>query len=361
MLFSFCFCVLILVIRSQINPLGWTSSSLLEYVRSNITTFSNGTDYYLIDPDDFISNTTKKENLLMLLSSIFEKYNIKIIFIVIRDMYPFFGYEQNIFDLAKNFSVGLLNNDTLMDYMAIAFSIEDDAQGIVLGKTVKGTFTYGTVNGYLNAIHSDLEKKKYYIAFFTLLTYINDKKVLLMNSILIILLPLMIVGGLFIIVFSIWGIIFGIVTIIDDHKKAKSVQLLIEEFREKKKGKEMFETICVFCLEPFTERQMNVITDESTHSDNTNDTSIRYENVEIVQSSSQQDDVNECTHHMHVECLEQWREICECCPLCKENVDMIENTDEGREKIYHVIWNVQRKKYCCSSCCFPFKTRSNKK
>ena len=362
MLFSFCFFIVILGVLSQNNSLGWTSSSLLDYVRSNINSINpNSTEYYFIDPDYFIQNTTEKESLLDLLSSIYEKYKIKIIFIVIKEMYPFFGYEQNIFDLAKNFTVVLFNNDTLLEYMTIAFSIEDDAQGVVLGKAVANNFTYGTINGYLYSIHSELEKKKYYSSFFSLLTYIKDKKVLPIYPLWLILSPLMIIGGLCLIVFTIFGIVFGVMEILDNKKKAKSVQLQIEEFREKKKGKEIFDTVCVFCLQPFIEGQ-SVITDESNHSANTNDTSIRYENVEIVQNNSQQNEVNVCTHHMHIECCEQWKEMCgECCPLCKENVDMIENTDEGREKIYHLIWNVQRKKYCCLPCCFPFKKGDNKK
>ena len=63
----------------------WTVQSLVNYANTHMEVISpNKTDYYLIDPDDYLSDNGRA-NLFGLMKTIKEKENVNIVFIIIKE------------------------------------------------------------------------------------------------------------------------------------------------------------------------------------------------------------------------------------------------------------------------------------
>ena len=196
-LFYVCFCINIVFSKSdEWNKTEWTVSELLSYASTlsgnkytkYFTVLSpNGNTYYqmgtqsssylFLDPNMYISDYYNKITLNDLLNSIYQKYQIKTIFIVIKKIVPFFGKKVDINTFATKFSTDFHKDMTLSDYMTILFSIDDNIQTILTGYKVDKQFNSEILDSYLYDIKNEISKKKYQKAFIKLLQDIDTKKV----------------------------------------------------------------------------------------------------------------------------------------------------------------------------------------
>ena len=191
-LFYICFCINIVFSRSdEWDKTEWTVSDLISYASTqtgrrytqyipygNVYDQQGTTQSYLfLDPNMYISDYYNKNTLNNLLNSIYQKYQIKTIFIVIKKIVPFFGKKVDINSFASSFSTDFYKDKTLSDYMTIVFSIEDNMQTILTGYKVDKQFNSKILDSYLNDIKNEINKKKYKKAFIKLLQDIDTKKV----------------------------------------------------------------------------------------------------------------------------------------------------------------------------------------
>ena len=157
-------------ISAVFNKQYWTPSELIDYAnnhREEIT--PNSTDYYLIDPDNYLTEM-KRSSLFSLMNTILSKKQIKIVLIII------FHTSYTPFYFTETFMVKFFYDHDLPLHIACFFDIENRKMQIVTGGQARKTYTDLWCANVLKKLKSNLQNKLYSEAFTQLLTYfINNE------------------------------------------------------------------------------------------------------------------------------------------------------------------------------------------
>ena len=362
-LFYVCFCINIVFSKSdEWNKTEWTVSELLSYASTlsgnkytkYFTVLSpNGNTYYqmgtqsssylFLDPNMYISDYYNKITLNDLLNSIYQKYQIKTIFIVIKKIVPFFGKKVDINTFATKFSTDFHKDMTLSDYMTILFSIDDNIQTILTGYKVDKQFNSEILDSYLYDIKNEISKKKYQKAFIKLLQDIDTKKVVNyisndefsqstispnwmldnrkhLSLFIIVVLPLIIIIALL------------VSASIQRRNLILRIHFLFIEIKRLGNKKEIFDDYCMYCLNKLSssKKKKNIIDINEIYTPREDITDTPCNNEPIAKQY--------CCHQIHQKCLNKSHK----CPICFAIINIRDGKKNIEREVCKVIVEIQR-------------------
>ena len=335
------FLLITISIFSSFVSSKWTYSTLLSYVYNNkLSVNPDNRPYFLIDTANYIKEKEEKEFILNRLSSIKKKYNINIIFIILDTITKPFGDLTPLNSFAANFTKEYYQDDILKDYMVILYSITDEEHVIVAGEDAKDIYSDWLIENYI--YYTQFNSKNYFKSMKKLLNFINDKKRILYGLWFVII--------CFIIIFICIVLVISscVYTMYFKNRQYKiwKINKMLYLIFHNKKGKDIFNDYCIYCLDDFYNIQMN----------NDLEIGIKYEllyqgkepsqeTLQISNNPNENDSVNEmnkCNHLLHKECREKWKKITKMnCPLCHEKIDECKNTNEDLLKVAKALYNTQ--------------------
>ena len=362
-LFYVCFCINIVFSKSdEWNKNEWTVSELLSYASTlsgnkytkYLTVLSpNGNTYYqmgtqsssylFLDPNMYISDYYNKITLNDLLNSIYQKYQIKTIFIVIKKIVPFFGKKVDINTFATKFSTDFHKDMTLSDYMTILFSIDDNIQTILTGYKVDKQFNSEILDSYLYDIKNEISKKKYQKAFIKLLQDIDTKKVVNyisndefsqstispnwmldnrkhLSLFIIVVLPLIIIIALL------------VSASIQRRNLILRIHFLFIEIKRLGNKKEIFDDYCMYCLNKLSssKKKKNIIDINEVYTSGEDITDTPCNNEPIAKQYG--------CHQIHQKCLNKSHK----CPICFAIINIRDGKKNIEREVCKVIVEIQR-------------------
>ena len=295
------FLIFLLTIFYQISTprkVTWTPEMLSNYVKENLSKINpNNNPYYLIDPNNFISEK-EREILLQDQKTIFDNLKIKVLFVVIDQMKWDYRTAEGIEEFTNSFTVSLLGDNLSKDYTCVLISIKDRRTRISTGETARKTFSDRWCRKLLTTLQYYFDENDQFYNFKNILYFMNHYWRVYLYSffekILFGLANLIVIGGIKLY----WR---------RDELKLMKISFYLEKLQYETQDSTSLNDVCLICLESF----------KSPPSENSNDTKIKKEKRRLIKKTEQGCSTLKCKHKFHTVCLEKWLVKKNSCPICR--------------------------------------------
>lgn len=295
----------------------WTVQSLVNYANTHMEVISpNKTDYYLIDPDDYLSDNGRA-NLFGLMKTIKEKENVNIVFIIIKETNVASEY------FTEQFMIRFFKDNDLPNHVAIYFEMERRNMRIMTGRNARRKYTDLWCDKALVGIIDNM-RKHFYEGFVQLLTFFINKELISSKSFFdmnyAILISIVCVAIVLIISLSVVIILF----MGSKDKQLKKVRSFLQSIKQSEMKLNNISSHCILCLDAFP-------SDNSPSSPNDITINLLDSNITTL----------ECGHRFHNKCISKWRKKQNICPICiKDFKYMNANSDIAKQIVnIHRIMN----------------------
>ena len=284
----------------------WDPSDLVDYANEHREEISpNNKEYYLIDPDKYLSKK-ERESMFSLLDTILSKKDIKMVFIVVSETDRYYSS----YEFTESFMVKFFNDHSLPSHVACFFDIVRHQMRIMTGMNARRKYTDVWCANALDKLKSNLRKELYYDSFSQLLNYFINQELISAKSFFDMnyLTLISIVIGAMIIISLLITILFIVLNSKD--KKIQKIRSFLQSIKDSEMKLDQINSHCILCLEPLPK-------------ETTLDTTIQ---------------TLQCQHIFHKKCYSQWKKRNQSCPLCIQSFQAL----ESNELIAKQIVNIQR-------------------
>lgn len=302
------------------KPKAWSPDRLYKYLNEtylhpNNPNYEKNIKYMLFDPEYYVQNADiqEAENDLQILS---DKYNVSLhIFLISKiasknkteQLYT--NFVEKLTYLIRQEHKGYNKNLTL----TAVFFIKDEKTRVKITPKLKKFLTDSDIANIIYRRKKDLLENNYQEVangFVKEVFKVYQRKFENPNMLLVIFYTILFIIGLTIVVF-----ILNRETTSEEESKVKKY---LDKMKEKSNPKEVFNEICLICLEDFkTSEELKKIEDSKNKEE--------YEKVEIS--------VIECGHKFHKKCISEWMKKYEICPICRLESNIKEKNKVNKQKV----------------------------
>lgn len=316
--FSIFICFFELLSQTKLASIKWKPDGLVKYAESQSKI--NIYEYFILDPDEYIS-TSQSPELLNQMKTIFQKEQIKIVFIVVGSMSEEYNSDSGIQLFANTFATKYFNKTNLNEYMVIMFSIKDRKMRISTGKNVRPKYSDSWCKSALSEIKTDLRNENYFTAFNSLLFIINHPENISktkITPIILVIISIALAIGFY--------IMFSVFKCLKQKKEINKISAFLQSLKSNEKNINCINDICVICLEPFLNQKSKKTIPKISSG--------------LVSNTHNDYSILNCRHKFHTYCLEQWLKKKNECPLCREKAS--KNGDFSNNEFGSQIMEIQR-------------------
>jgi len=302
------------------KPKAWSPDRLYKYLNEtylhpNNPNYEKNIKYMLFDPEYYVQNADiqEAENDLQILS---DKYNVSLhIFLISKiasknkteQLYT--NFVEKLTYLIRQEHKGYNKNLTL----TAVFFIKDEKTRVKITPKLKKFLTDSDIANIIYRRKKDLLENNYQEVangFVKEVFKVYQRKFENPNMLLVIFYTILFIIGLTIVVF-----ILNRETTSEEESKVKKY---LDKMKDKANPKEVFNEICLICLEDFkTSEELKKIEDSKNKEE--------YEKVEIS--------VIECGHKFHKKCISEWMKKYEICPICRLESNIKEKNKVNKQKV----------------------------
>lgn len=330
------------------NTKTWSIDSLLTYAENNENSIRPvGEEYYILDPEGVLTSK-EKNTLFSYMEEIDNKYNVKVIIILIEKYERIF---EDVVDFGRTFTNEFILNDfKRYYYVTVSLSMNSKQYGTSTWKESMLVYPHEYMTNVLDAAEKKMANGQYYETCEKMLGYFKEQKdpgKQKDDSKTGIILGI-VFGSIFGVI-----IIFAVVQTIRKALNKKIMEKMQIEIIDKIKSKEItvdyFNTHCILCFKEMYNdcgappvKDVEVI--QVQHPQQGSE-EIKATNYNINENQKEKEDIKQelitlpCGHKYHSDCFDKWYKRDTMCPKCRERLDGLPK-ENNMQLGYHVM-NIQ--------------------